>query len=140
MREKSLTSIFWTGWIAQFVFNLVGFNWVAFTIHEFGHFPWPAAVLVLFAFCAITNLFIPLVGILWRVFCEKLQLGADLRIWTLVLFTAVGERIFPMIFKWNFGYPWLWGGFPAVQLADIFGFAGLSSLTLVLNGLLLQAW
>jgi apolipoprotein N-acyltransferase len=140
LREKSLSSIFWTGWIAQFVFNLVGFNWVAYTIHEFGHFPWPAAVLVLFAFCGIANLFIPLVGVLWRLFCEKLQLQDDSRIWALVLFTAVGERTFPMIFKWNFGYPWLWGGFPAVQLTDIFGFAGLSTLTLVLNGLMLQAW
>ena len=35
--------VFWTGWATQFVGTLIGFNWVAYTVHEFGHLPWPLA-------------------------------------------------------------------------------------------------
>jgi apolipoprotein N-acyltransferase len=45
-----------------------------------------------------------------------------------------------MIFPWNLGYAWLWGKFPAYQLAEYVGFSGLSALTIVLNLAFLVAW
>src|ERR1700684_4495578 len=51
MNENSWKRIFWTGWLTQFVLTLIGFNWVAYTVHEFGHMPWILAVPVLFLFC-----------------------------------------------------------------------------------------
>src|SRR6185437_13880186 len=44
--EKSWWEIFWTGWATQFVLALIGFNWIAYTVHEFGHLPWLAALAV----------------------------------------------------------------------------------------------
>ena len=138
--EKSTREIFWTGWVSQFVLTLIGFNWVAHTVHEFGHFPWPATVVVLLLFCSFANLQVPLVGLAWFYFCKYLKIGPRGKIWLLPLFACVGERVFPMIFDWHNGYTFLWAGFPALQLADIFGFIGLSSISLMFNGFFLWAW
>lgn len=46
------------GWLAQFLFCLIGFHWVAYTAHEFGHLSWPLALLVLLLFCAFGHLFL----------------------------------------------------------------------------------
>lgn len=140
LNEKSDKNIFWTGWISQFVFNLIGFNWVAYTIHEFGHLPWPVAIAGLLLFCSLTNLYIPLVGLLWSYLNRRLSLHPIARIWLLPVLFALAERIFPMLFDWHFGYGWLWGDFPAKHLGDLIGFLGLSSITLLLNGLVLQTY
>jgi len=42
--------------------------------------------------------------------------------------------IFPLLFPWNFGLGWLYGGLQGYQFADIVGADGLSSLTILLNG------
>ena len=140
LNENSLKRIFWTGWLAQFVFNLIGFNWVAYTVHEFGFLPWWLAIPVLLLFCAVANLYIPLVGLFWGFARRRWGLKPSFAIWLLPISFAISERVFPMIFDWNFGYAWIWGEFPARHLADIFGFLGLSTLTLMANGLCLQAW
>lgn len=138
--ESSRREIFWTGWLAQFVFNLIGYNWVAHTVHEFGHFPWWATIIVLILFCGFANLYIPLVGLIWHGFCRLFKIGPQGKLWSLVIFMCAGERIFPMIFDWNSGYPWMWAGFPAMHLADTVGFIGLSSISLLFNGFFLWAW
>lgn len=140
LRDDSAKGIFWTGWTSQFVFNLIGFNWVAHTLHEFGHLPWVVTIPLLFLFCALTNLYIPLAGLLWNYLNRRLKLSLTARIWLLPVLFGIFERIFPMIFDWHFGYGWLWGNFPAKHLADIFGFLGLSTLTLLANAMLLHAW
>ena len=138
--EPSWKRVFWTGWVAQFVGTLIGFNWVAYTAHEFGHLPWPVAVLVLVLFAGAANLHIPLAGLAWLVYARAFSLSTAGKIWALPVLLGISERAFPMIFDWNFGYTWLWAGFPAFHLADVVGFIGLSSIGLFFNAALLQAW
>lgn len=140
LKANSWRQVFWTGWIAQFVLALIGFNWVAYTVHEFGHLPWVAAVLTLFLFCSLANLHIPLVGLTWFFIVKRFRLNVAAQVCMLAILASVGERIFPMIFDWHFGYTWLWAGFPAFQLADIVGFVGLSNIGFFFNAALLWAW
>lgn len=42
-----------------------------------------------------------------------------------------------MIFDWHFGYTWLWIDWPGAQFGEVVGFIGLSTITIVLNGLIL---
>lgn len=140
LTEKSAKRVFISGWISQFVLTLIGFNWVAYTVHEFGHLPWPAAILCLLAFCSFAHLHIPLAGLAWHYFGRFFKLNEKEKIWALPLFLSLGERLFPMIFDWHFGYTWLWARFPAYQLADTVGFLGLSTIGLVFNAFILQAY
>lgn len=140
LNESESKKVFLSGWIAQFFLTLIGFNWVAYTVHEFGHLPWPAAILVLLLFCAFANLHIPLAGLSWFYFCRTFKLSTSGRIWALPIFLSLGERLFPMIFDWHFGYTWLWAGFPAFQLADVVGFIGLSNIGLFFNAFVLESY
>jgi apolipoprotein N-acyltransferase len=140
LRESSWKRILLGGWIAQFVLTLIGFHWVAHTAHEFGHLPWAVSVLILLLFCSLAHLYVPAAGLAWAL-CRS---RGHLPLWTclglLPAITALFEYVWPMIFPWNFGYAWLWGGLPAFQLAEYTGFAGLSAVTLFLNLAFLAAW
>lgn len=135
-----MAQVFWTGWLAQFVFTLIGFNWVAYTVHEFGHLPWPLAILVLLGYGSIANLYLPLAGVAWAWTTRKLRLNLNGQLVALVIFVSLGERAFPMIFDWHFGYAWYWAKFPAYHLADIFGFIGLANIGLLFNALILKGF
>jgi len=138
-REESARRIAWGGWLAQFVFCLIGFHWVAYTAREFGGMPWPAALLVLLLFCAFGHLFFVLAGLAFSLL-RRLRLAGWAQIALLPCVTALCWRYVPMLFPWNLGYPWLGARLPAFQLAEFMGFEGLGAATLVLNALLLAAW
>lgn len=140
LREGSVRKILWGGWLAQFLFCLIGFHWVAHTAHEFGHMPWPAALLVLLLFCAFGHLFFVLAGLAFALLRIRLGLSRSAQLLLLPCVTALCWRTVPMIFPWNLGYPWLGARLPAFQLAEIVGFEGLGVLTLFLNMALLAAW
>jgi apolipoprotein N-acyltransferase len=140
LREGSVRKILWGGWLTQFLFCLVGFHWVAHTAHEFGHMPWPAAVLVLLLFCAFGHLFVVLAGLAFALLRDRLRLSRGAQMALLPCVTALLWRIVPMIFPWNLGYPWMGARLPAFQLAEFVGFEGLGVLTLFLNLALLAAW
>src|SRR5659263_361204 len=140
IREESVRKILLGGWLAQFLFCLIGFHWVAHTAHEFGHMPWPAAVLVLLLFCAFGHLFFVLAGLAFALLRDRLRLSRAAQMVLLPCVTALSWRTVPMIFTWNLGYPWLEARLPAFQLAEFVGFEGLGVLTLVLNLALLEAW
>ncbi len=139
LKESNSKRIFLTGWICQFAFTLIGFNWVAYTIHEFGRMPWPIAIIGLLLFCAFANIHIPVAGWVWHKLFKK-TLNPVVRVVSLITILAISERIYPMIFDWNLGYTWLWAKFPAYQLADLVGFFGLSSITWFFQGLILYTW
>lgn len=139
LRADSFRQIFWTGWTTQFVLTLIGFNWVSYTVHEFGHMPWPVAILVLFIFCSLAHLHVPVAGVAWFYFTKKFKLNDSARLLGLAVFMAISFRIYPMIFQWHLGYTWLWAKFPAFQLADIIGFIGFNDLGLFFNALILLA-
>lgn len=140
LREESVRKILLGGWLAQFVFCLIGFHWVAHTAHEFGHMPWPAALLVLLLFCAFGHLFFVLAGLSFALFRDRLRLSRAAQMVLLPCVTALSLRTVPMIFPWNLGYPWLGARLPAFQLAEFVGFEGLGVLTLFLNLAFLSAW
>jgi apolipoprotein N-acyltransferase len=140
LRECSWKRVLFGGWLAQFVFTLIGFHWVAHTAHEFGHLPWPVAVLVLLLFCAVGHLFVPAAGLAFALCRSRATLPRWAQLGLLPALTALFEYVWPMIFPWNLGYPWLWAGLPAYQLAEFAGFTGLSAVTIALNLALLVAW
>jgi len=140
LRESSVRNILWGGWLTQFLFCLIGFHWVAYTAHEFGGMPWPAALLVLLLFCAFGHLFFVVTGLAFALLRDRLHLSGTARLLLLPCITALCWRIVPMIFPWNMGYPWLGARLPAFQLAEFVGFEGLSVLTLFLNLAILLAW
>jgi apolipoprotein N-acyltransferase len=140
IREGSVRRILCGGWLAQFLFCLIGFHWVAYTAHEFGHLSWPLAVLVLLLFCAFGHLYLVLAGLAFALLRDRLNLSRAAQLALLPCVTALCWRSVPMIFPWNLGYPWLWARLPAFHLAEFVGFEGLSVLTLFLNLALLLAF
>jgi len=137
--EKSVKRILLSGWITQFICTLIGFHWIAHTIHEFGPLPWPIALLGLFAYCCFASLHIPLAGLVWALFFKDSP-KKWVKVLSMTLCLAGGERIFPMIFDWHLGYAWLGAGFPAFNLADLIGFSGLSTINWFFQGLFLYSW
>ena len=131
LQQKSLKPLLIGGWLCQFVFNVIGFHWAAYTIKEFGFFPWPLAVLGFLAFAGFANLHIPIA--LWVWFYLK-PAKNTLTAWVLlpVLF-ALGQKYYPMIFPWYFSYTWFYAGWPAVQTAELWGFSFIHTLILFSN-------
>jgi len=140
IREESVRKILWGGWLAQFIFCLIGFHWLAHTVHQFGHLPWPIALLVLLLFCAFGHLYFILAGLAFALLRDRFRLSRTAQLALLPCITALCGRTVPMIFPWNLGYPWLGAGLPAFQLAEYVGFEGLDAMTLFLNLTLLSAW
>lgn len=139
VHAKSGREIFFFSWLAQAVFTLIGFNWVAHTLEEFGHLPRPIAILGLALFCGFANLFLPLAGVIWWQIKNQFQLKPKIAALLLFPVTSLAHWLIPTIFTWNFGYTWLWAKLPGFQLADLIGFWGLSHFTVFVNLLLFIA-
>ncbi len=89
IREGSVRKILCGGWLAQFLFCLVGFHWVAYTAHEFGHLAWPLALLVLLLFCAFGHLFLVLAGLAFALLRDRLGLSRAAQLALLPFVTAL---------------------------------------------------
>ena len=124
------------GWITQFILNLIGFHWIAYTAIEFGHFPWWGGVLTLLGFASIAHLHYALAGAIGVWLSRRFQLKAWSRLLVFVTAFALCDHRYPMIFPWHLGYPWLWMGLPGSQFADVIGFEGLNIATIFINGFL----
>ena len=140
LRAENVRQAFWGGWIAQFLLNLIGFHWIAHTAVDFGHFPWPAGILVLLGFCAIAHLYFPVSTAVWVWINKRRPLSPLAGILLLAGLLAMFKNIFPVLFPWHFGYPWLWANFPAAQATDLIGFEGLNFLSILINALFTFAW
>ncbi|MEO0337444.1 MAG: apolipoprotein N-acyltransferase, partial [Pseudomonadota bacterium] len=131
--SQSVKKIWWSGWIVQFVLTIIGFNWVAHTLTEFGHLPWPVSILCLFGFASFASLHIPLGGVIWFFLNKRLKLNTFGKLLALPLCVAFVERFYPMIFDWHFGYTWYWVEAPWIQTGEVWGFRFLSVLTIFFN-------
>lgn len=131
--NPSAKKVFWQGWVAQFIFTLIGFHWISHVASEFGHLPPPVSILVLLAFASFANLQVPLAGLLWSWLHRKYLFKREQNFVLLALILIVFEYFFPMIFPWNMGYSWLYAGWPSFHWADFFGFQGLSAITILIN-------
>ncbi|MBT9100118.1 apolipoprotein N-acyltransferase [Methylovulum psychrotolerans] len=143
--------LFWrqqTGWLgvllggllSAFVFTLIGFNWVALTLHQFAHLDWPWAVLGLMVYALVANLYVPVAGLLWFAGQRWWGRTGARSLLALALVTTLCEANSYTLFDWNFGYSWYGAGLPIYQWAECIGFSGLSALTVMTNLPLLLAW
>ena len=138
LKQKKLKTLLIGSWLCLFVGTLIGFNWVAYTIREFGSFPWPLAVAGLLVFAGFANLHTPIALFFW--FLSRKKIGKNNQILCLLLlplYSALSMEYYPMIFDWHFGYTWLYARWPAAQTAEIWGFQFLNTLTFFFNFLFL---
>jgi apolipoprotein N-acyltransferase len=131
--QDSYKRVFFGGWITGFVLTLIGFNWIALTIHDFGMMPWPLAILGLIAHCSIANLDMAIAGLAWVFLKKRFQLKSMASWGLLATLTAIFEAHFPSIFEWNYAYTFFWVKLPLFQLSELFGFQGISSLIIFIN-------
>ncbi|RZA09728.1 MAG: apolipoprotein N-acyltransferase, partial [Proteobacteria bacterium] len=127
------------GWLAQALLSIIAFNWIAHTVAEFGEMPWALAIPVFGLFAALANLQIPLAGLISAKLFPSRKFTVGWRLFAFVVAQGIGERIFPMLFDWHLGYAWFYLRLPGFQFADVIGFAGLGTVTLVINGLIAYA-
>ncbi len=140
LRLSTAKEVFLAGWICQFLFTLIAFHWLAYTVNEFSHMGMALSTLVLLCYCAVANLQFPLAGLLWHWLFRRSSFSFPVQVAALALLTALLQRFGTMIFHWNFGYAWLYMGWPGYQLADIAGFRWLCSVSICLNAFFLLAW
>lgn len=135
-----------SGFIAQFIFNLIGFHWVFHTAHEFGHIPIPLSFIVLLLFAALAHLYVPFVGLIFFEIKSKFSapshslskspttLSSAGLLVTLCGLWCLAEIYWPYLFQWHMGYTLLWAKFPLFHWADAIGFQGLALILLLFNG------
>lgn len=144
-KASNRKQILLSGFIAQFIFNLIGFHWVFHTAHEFGHIPIPLSAVALLLFAALAHLYVPLVGLVFFEIKSKLTASpisstqsatmhsAGLLI-TLAGLWCLAEIYWPYLFQWHMGYTLLWAKFPIFHWADVIGFQALALILLLFNG------
>ncbi|WP_367156038.1 apolipoprotein N-acyltransferase [Methylomonas sp. HYX-M1] len=132
--------VIWSGVLTSFVYTLIGFNWVTYTLHEFAKVNWLLSAVGMVLFALFGHLFLPVAGGLWFGLRRRWSMERWQSFALMALLTALVEYHLPMLFKWNFGYSWYGAGLPLYQWAEIVGFTGLSMLTIVANLPFLYAW
>lgn len=130
---------FFSGWLCQFTFSLIGFRWIAHTAAEFGQLPPVASYLVLLLFAATVHLYFAVSASLWVFLKKKWGLSGFPALLLYVLLFCFFERLNPTLFFWHFGYTWLYAQAPGMHLAPWIGFYGLHIVTLFVNVLLFGA-
>jgi len=104
---------------------------MSFLLHEFALLPWPVSVFVGFLFAAFSHIHVAICGYIFAKWIRKFSGAKVLSACSLI---ALAWLVFPLLFPWNFGLGWLYGGLQGYQFADIIGSEGLSTLTILLNG------
>lgn len=127
-------------WFYIFVVTVIGFYWVGETARTTWALSRFSSVLVLLGFSALAHLHIPISMAVWVSLRRRLSLSRLHALLLLALVTYLLEMIYPRLFPYNHGYPWLWSGLPVAQIAEWIGFTGLSLVTLVCNAVLLEGW
>lgn len=138
--ESSYKKIFFTGWIAQFILTLIGFNWIYYTASEFGQLHWSLSLAALLLFATFMHLYIPLSIVIVTWISRRFKILSAFHIFILLaLSLALLERIWPSIFEWNLGYVLFWLKWPMFQWADTVGFFGLSTIIFILQACIAYA-
>ena len=139
-QQTSLKNVFLGGVITAFVFTMIGFNWVTYTLHEFAHLPWFFAGIGMIVYGLIGHLYVAVAGVLWFLGRKRFQWDERLSLWLMALITILCEAYSLTVFDWNFGYTWYGANIPVYQWAEFIGFSGLSAATLLCNLTLYLAW
>jgi len=139
-RQDSLKNVFIGGLVTAFVFTLIGFNWITYTLHEFAHLDWPAAFIGMLFYALIAHLYVPLAGVLWFWGRWAFNWSGGLSVGLMAVIPVLCEAYSLTLFDWNFGYSWYGANIPVYQWAEVIGFSGLSAATLLCNLPLYYAW
>lgn len=130
---KSLKVVLATGFVAQFLFTMIGSHWIVHTAMEYGHLSLLPSIFILIGFCSFASFHIVIAGcIVWKI-KQKWPLLPSWFFILLAIATLACEHIYPMIFPWNYGYPLLFNNFHSSQLAEYFGFSFLGLGVLLSN-------
>lgn len=136
-RQTRLSEVVLGGLVCSFVFTLIGFNWVTYTLHEFAHLDWWVACIGMVIFAVLAHLFVPLAGALWFGLTGGISRSSWHSRWIMALLTVLSQASMPTLFDWNFGYTWFASNIPLYQWAEVVGFSGLSAFTVLCS---LMAW
>ena len=143
LRQNHLKPLLIGSWLCQFLITAGGFNWLVYTISEFGGFSKPLSILIFLGYAVFANLHIPLASAFWFWSKNILQRTENKIISTVIpllllpVYFALSMEYYPMIFDWHFGYTWFYADWPAAQTAEIWGFSFINTLTLLSNLLFL---
>lgn len=124
------------GFITQFILNLIGFNWILHTAHEFGALPWPVAFLAFLAFALLAHLHFAVIGAIFLKLERKLPSSPLLQGLFISILFVLFEHFWPYLFQWHLGYALLQNSFPLIHFADLIGFHGLSLALFIFNSLI----
>ncbi len=129
MENQTPRSAFRYGMLMGLVTNLGGFYWIYGLLITFGHLPMAIAALLCLLLCAYQGLRFGL----WAMGSRLLESSVPWKraVLRLALFVAL-EFSIPFIFPWYLGnsqYKFL----PAIQVAELFGVLGISSLVMIVN-------
>ena len=133
--QKSLKRVIIGGMLCQFLATLIGLHWVLFTFHDFGNMNWFVSSILLLLFCCFVHFYICISGLCWFLITKKSShpLPAIAKLLLFPLIFSLLHSLIPMIFPWNMGYPWLWGGMWGAQTAELWGFRFLNTLCYIFN-------
>lgn len=135
-KARNARDAFVAAWVSQFTLTLIGFHWIAFTAKEFGGFPWPLAIIVLFLFCGLAHLYIPIAVYLSYRMRDYFKWSFGHSVVSLIGLSFLSEFFWPGIFPWHLGYTLFWSKLPIFQFADVIGFDGLSFFIYLIQGIL----
>lgn len=127
---QEIKKLFIAGWLTQFLWTLIGFHWVAYTIHIYGGFNWYISIAGLLAFCSFAHIHIPLALVAWSYFIRLIPPVQWMRLLALASLISLALSL-PMLFQWNFGYTWFWAKIPIFHTAELWGFQFISTLTIL---------
>ena len=137
IQQRQLKRVLIGAWLCQFIAVLIGFNWVAYTINTFGNMPWVVAILGLFLFALLSNIFIVIASALWFLITKQYRWIFHTPSQLILLPFLFALLHMSIIFPWSQGELWFWAGLPASQTAEIWGFRFLDTLVYVFNFLIL---
>ena len=128
---------FLAGFIMSAGMGIGGFYWMIHAVQQYGGIPFPGALTVFIAFCAITQLQIPLYLILRKYFLSRWSS----RFWILLSgFLYVGlESLYPKLFMDTAGFAFA-DQLYFSQLADIAGVNFITVLVIIFAESVIQAW
>lgn len=132
-RAKTYKEAFKLSWISQFLLSIIGFHWIAHTAHDFGYMPWWLSIIVLIAFAGIVHIHFCFASLMYMYINKRANFVGVKSDFLKVICFFFAETFSPMLFPWNFGYTWMTSAFPIKHTAELYGFIGLSFLSLLAN-------
>ena len=143
LNQDRLKPLLIGGFLCQFVFTVICFNWIVYAIEAIDIPLWPQGFILSLIFLLFANLHISLSLFFWFLSRKQLErikppLGRSFFVWLLLpIYFGLCTEYYPMIFEWHFGYTWFYAKWPAAQTAEIWGFRFIHTLILFSNLLFL---